>query len=87
VKLAFGGLETLENERNHMKASARAQSRVDKGMIGIASVLLLGIVVLAAGYLTGNRIAFYAGVLVTLAGVSAGIQRLIVQGDSWRGKS
>jgi len=56
-------------------------------MIGIASVLLLGIVVLAAGYFTGNRIAFYAGVLVTLAGVSAGIQRLIVQGDSWRGKS
>ena len=70
-----------------MKASARAQSRVDKGMMGIASVLLLGIVVLAAGYLTGNRIAFYAGVLVTLAGGSAGIQRLIVQGDFWRGKS
>ena len=58
----------------------------DKGMIGIASVLLLGIVGLGCGG-SGNRIAFYAGVLVTLAGVSAGIQRLIVQGDSWRGKS
>ena len=69
-----------------MKASGRTQSRVDKGMIGLASVLLLGIVVLAAGHFSGNRIAFYVGVLVTLMGVSIGIQRLIVQGQSWRMK-
>jgi hypothetical protein len=66
-----------------MKTSGRTQSQVDKGMISIASVLLLGIVVLAAGHFSGNRIAFYAGVLVTLTGVSAGIQRLIVQGEAW----
>jgi hypothetical protein len=49
-------------------------------MIIIASVLLLGVVILAAGYFTGNRISFYAGVLVTLAGVLTGIQRVIAQG-------
>jgi hypothetical protein len=56
-------------------------------MIIIASVLFLGIVVLAAGYFTGTRIAFAAGALVTGAGVFAGIQRLIVQRDSDRGTS
>jgi uncharacterized membrane protein HdeD (DUF308 family) len=45
-------------------------------MIIIASVLLLGIVILAVGHFTGNRIALYAGVLVTLTGVFTGIQRL-----------
>jgi uncharacterized membrane protein HdeD (DUF308 family) len=55
-------------------------------MISIASVLLVGIVVLAAGHFSGNRIAFYAGVLVTLTGVVTGIQRIIVQGESWRTK-
>jgi hypothetical protein len=69
-----------------MKPSGRTQSQVDKGMIIIASVLLLDIVVLAAGHFTGNRIAFYAGVLVTLTGIFTGIQRLIVQGESWRTK-
>ena len=67
-----------------MKAPRRAQSRVDGGMIIVASVLLLGIVVLAVGHFTGNRIAFYAGVLVTLAGVFTGIQRLMAHGEPWR---
>jgi len=66
-----------------MRASGRTQSQVDKGMISIASVLLLGIVVLAAGHFSGNRIALYAGVLVTLTGVFTGIQRLTAHGPSW----
>jgi hypothetical protein len=65
-----------------MVGSRRTHSQFDKGLISIASVLLLGIVVLAAGHFSGNRITFYAGVFVTLAGVLAGIQRLIVQGGT-----
>jgi uncharacterized membrane protein HdeD (DUF308 family) len=55
-------------------------------MISIASVLLLGIVGLATGFFSGSKIAFYAGVLVTLTGVLTGIQRLVVHGESWRMK-
>ncbi len=51
----------------------------------MASVLLVGIVVLAAGHFSGNRLAFYAGVLVTLAGVLTGIQEVVVNNHSWRG--
>jgi uncharacterized membrane protein HdeD (DUF308 family) len=86
MRKPFGGLDVEVNERNHMRASGRTESQVDKGMISIASVLLVGIVVLAAGHFSGNRIAFYAGVLVTLTGVFTGIQRIIVQGESWRTK-
>ena len=86
MRIPFDGLDVEVNERNHMRASGRTESQVDKGMISIASVLLVGIVVLAAGHFSGNRIAFYAGVLVTLTGVFTGIQRIIVQGESWRTK-
>jgi len=48
--------------------------------------MLLGIVILAAGYFTVNRIASYTGALVTLAGVITGIQRLVVQRGAWRAK-
>jgi hypothetical protein len=50
----------------------------------ISSVLLVGIIVLAAGHFTGSRIAFYAGLLVTLAGVLTGIQRLVIHGGPQR---
>lgn len=61
-----------------MTQRRRAQKLVSSGMIWTATVLLVGIVVLAAGHYQGNRIAFYAGVLVTLAGVLAGVQQLVV---------
>ena len=46
----------------------------------MATVLLLGIVVLAAGHFSGNRILFFAGLLTTLAGVFTGIRELIAHG-------
>jgi hypothetical protein len=39
-------------------------------------VLLVGIVVLAAGLFSGDRRAFYAGLLITLSGVLDGVRRL-----------
>jgi len=68
-----------------MVQSGRTQSQVGKGLIVVACVLLLGIVVLAVGHSSGNRIAFYAGVLVTLVGVLTGIQQLVVHKHSRRG--
>ena len=62
-----------------MRTLGHTRTRVDTGMIVIASVMLAGVVILAAGYFTGNRVALFAGGLVTLAGVFTGIQRLIIQ--------
>jgi hypothetical protein len=62
------------------------QSRVDRGWITVALVLLVGVVVLAAARISGNRVAFYAGMLVILIGVLTGIQRLIVRGGPSRNK-
>ena len=67
-----------QKERKSMRAPGHTQKPVDKGMIIIALVLLLGIALLAIGFFSGNKIAFYVGILITLAGVLTGIQRLIV---------
>jgi hypothetical protein len=40
-------------------------------------VLLLGIVTLAAGHYSNNRVVFSSGLLATLAGVLTGILQLI----------
>ncbi len=67
-----------------MAHSGETQSQVAKGLIVIAFVLLVGVVVLAVGHFSGNRIAFYAGVFITLAGVLTGIQQLVARNHSWR---
>lgn len=51
----------------------------DRALITIALVLLAGIVVLALGHFTGNRIEFYTGLLVILVGVLTGIVRIIAR--------
>jgi hypothetical protein len=63
-----------------MPGTSLMQHRVGAGLIWTAAVLLVGIVVLAAGYYTGSRVAFYLGAVVTLAGVLSGI-RLVVLRD------
>jgi hypothetical protein len=77
IYYSFGRLDSKAKGRNIMMPSGRTRSQVAKGLIVIASVLLVGIVVLAAGHFSGNRIAFYAGVFVTLAGVLTGIQQVV----------
>ena len=48
--------------------------------------VILGIVVLAVGYFSGYRVAFYAGLLITLAGALIGIQQFIAHGGTWKAK-
>jgi hypothetical protein len=58
--------------------------RVDGGSIGLASVLLVGIVVLAWGYALNSRLPFYAGLFTVLVGVFTGIRRLLAGGHDHR---
>ncbi|RKY26601.1 MAG: hypothetical protein DRP61_05675 [Candidatus Omnitrophota bacterium] len=67
---------------HNMRASRPPRSQVGKGMIIIASVLLLGLVVLSVGYFKVDHIAFYAGLLITLAGVLMGVQCLMMNDES-----
>ncbi len=60
-----------------MQGSARRHGRVDRGSVIIATVLLIGIVVLAHGSLTGSRPTFWAGLFFTIAGVLIGVVRLL----------
>ncbi len=61
-----------------MEKQEETRKQAGKGLLITALVLLAGIVVLAVGYFSGNRVAFYAGLLITLAGVLIGIQQLVV---------
>jgi hypothetical protein len=62
------------------------KGHVDKPTLLIASILLASVLVLGAGYVAGNRILLYVGLLGVLSGVATGVQRLVVQGRSWRTK-
>jgi hypothetical protein len=75
----FGGHDGEQIVRNAMR---HTHTKVDTGLIWISVVLLVGILLVAAGHFTGNRLAFYAGTLVTLAGVFTGIQRLFLHARS-----
>jgi hypothetical protein len=56
-----------------------ARNRVAWGTVVTAAVIFVGIVIVGAGYLRGGGVALDAGLLVTLAGVSIGIQRLVLR--------
>jgi len=61
--------------------------RVEGGSIGLAGVLLVGILVLAWGYALDSRLPFYAGLFTVLVGVLTGIRRMLAQGYSPRDRS
>lgn len=58
--------------------------RVEGGSIGLAGVLLVGILVLAWGYALDSRLPFYAGLFTVLVGVFTGIRRLVAAGQDHR---
>jgi len=61
-----------------MVDSQQVPGQVGASSVRIALVLLLGIIILGWGYSAGNRIGFYVGLLVTLAGVLTGIVRVVL---------
>jgi hypothetical protein len=54
-----------------------ALERVAGNQIGMAAVLLLGVLLMAGGWFQLNRLGLTAGLLVTLAGVMAGIVAIV----------
>lgn len=63
------------------RTPATPSKTVSTAMISIASVCLVGIVLIAVGWSSGNRVLWYIGLMVTLVGVFTGIQRLVLRGS------
>jgi hypothetical protein len=68
------------------RSHSHPAARVAAGSVVLATILLLGVVLLAAGHFTHHRVPFYAGLMVTLAGVLVGVLRLVV-GSEHTGRS
>ena len=65
-----------------MTQSGQTQRRISWGFIFTAVLLLLGVILMAAGNFCCGRPALYVGLLMTLAGVMLGIQQLFTRGGS-----
>ena len=61
--------------------SAIGTDRVSSGALGLAAVLLAGVLAIGYGYFHPSKVAFYAGLVVTAAGVIIGTIRLVVHGS------
>jgi hypothetical protein len=47
------------------------------GWVGLAILLLVGVLLVGYGFLQNSRVGLYAGVLVIVAGVLCGVVRII----------
>ena len=54
--------------------------RVSSGQLGIAVTALLGVLVMAYGVFSSNRLGVYAGVLLTAAAVLPGVVQILWHG-------
>jgi hypothetical protein len=64
-----------------MQRARLPHSQVSWSLIWMAMVLLLGVLLLGVGHFQHNTSAFYAGALVTLAGVLNGVLQRVVRRD------
>ena len=53
---------------------------VSGGQLAVAGVLLVGVIVLGYGYFEQNKIGFYVGLAVILAGVLNGLVQILASG-------
>jgi len=52
--------------------------RITLGMTVIAAIMLIGIILIGFGHFENSTIAFYVGLLMTLAGILMGIIRTVI---------
>ena len=64
-----------------MQRARDAGHTVDPKLLGTAIALLIGVLLLATGHFQGSKLAFYGGLLLTIAGVLRGALQLVVQGN------
>jgi hypothetical protein len=61
--------------------------RVTRGRLGLAVVLLIGVLTIAYGYYRPSRVAEYAGLLLTLVGIIMGVVAIVIRGGERQGGS
>lgn len=61
-------------------ATTHPHKQVSGGQLGIATTALVGVLVMAYGVFSSNRLAVYAGVLLTAAAVLPGVVQIITHG-------
>lgn len=52
---------------------------ISKGQLAVAGVLLVGVIVLGYGYFQLNKVGFYLGLIVILAGVLNGLMHIMTR--------
>lgn len=63
-----------------MAISNRNESVVDGGWLAIAALLLIGVLLLVLGSRAEGGASFFAGLAAVLAGVLAGVKKLVLDG-------
>jgi hypothetical protein len=48
--------------------------------VGLAALLLIGVLLITYGYAQASRVALYAGLFITTAGVLMGVVRMLTSG-------
>lgn len=61
-------------------STMQTRFRVAWPQVGLAALLLVGVLVTAHGHAGASRVAFYAGLCVIVAGVLLGIVRMLTPG-------
>lgn len=69
--------------RTSVNRSSRTSRRgiSSKGQLALAGVLLLGVFVMGYSYFQQNKIGFYVGLLVIVAGVLNGVVQIVLRGN------
>lgn len=60
--------------------TTRTRSNVSWGQLGLATVLLLGVLVIAYGYFQQSKAGLYVGLVLTAAGVLNGVIQIVIRG-------
>ncbi len=55
--------------------------RVTRSQLGLAVVLLVGVLAIAYGYIHPSKIAFYAGLFLMVGGIITGLARSVTHGS------
>ena len=61
-----------------MRTAVRTQ-RVTKSQLGVAVVLLIGVLVTAYGYSHPSNVAFYCGLFLTAGGIITGVIQAVTR--------
>jgi hypothetical protein len=79
-----GRAETRRPKEEAMVAAGTPSARVPAGDLVLASALLVGVLILALGYFSGESRVLLCGLMLTGCGVFCGLLRLVFRGTHLR---